>query len=160
MLGLVCSSLLSSCAINQFSRRFPDATAEEQSFVRFLCHGGNMTPSQVRDYLRSKNIVFKLKQDGWLGEDHWQIAGFGKWVAHYTGRKGFPQMIPGDINLFYNQTYRPATNGPLPIVDSDADFSMFVYYDTMTSVRRGFSVRFDREKNLAITEQDGDGKRE
>ena len=157
ILGLAVATLLSSCATDQFSKRFPDATADEQSFVRFLCHDGHMTPWQVRNYLRTNNIAFKLKQNRWLGEDRWDIAGCGKWIAHYTGRKGSPEIIPLDINLFYNQTFHPKANEPLPFIPPGTDYSMFVSYDTMAQMTRAFSVRFDRVTNTGITEQGGGG---
>ena len=156
ILGLAVATLLSSCATNQFSKRFPDATVDEQSFVRFLCHDGHMTPWQVRNYLRTNNIAFKLKQNRWLGEDRWDIAGCGKWIAHYTGRKR-SELIPIDLSLFHNQTCHAKANQPHPLFPPGADDSMFVSYDTMAQMTRAFSVRFDRVTNTAITEQGGGG---
>lgn len=153
ILTLCLAILLSSCASDPFSRRFPDSSISERRFVKFLCSSSKLTPWEVRSYLQKEGIGFKLKQNSWEGKDMWQIEGCGEWISHYTGKKGRPQMIPIDVSLFYNQLVIPKSNDPLPLIPPNADYSMFVSYDRMTEGARGFSVNFDRHTNKAHTEQ-------
>ena len=153
MLTLCLAALLSSCASDPFSRRFPDSSISELSFVKFLCSSGKLTPWEVRNYLKKNGIRFKLKQNSWEGEDVWQIEGCGKWISQYTAKRGSPHMIPIDISLFYDQSVIQKANEPLPLIPPKADYSMFVSYDRMTEGARGFSVIFDRQTNKAHTEQ-------
>ncbi len=144
--------ILSGCGSETLARRFPDSNIREQSFVRFLLSDGNLTPWEVRRYLQQNSIRFTLKQDGWVGKDVWQIEGCGTWISLYVGRRGKPEIIPFDIGLFYNETLHPNDNEPLPLIPPNSEYSMFVYYDTMTEKARNFSVSFDRQRNIARTE--------
>ena len=153
ILNFAFAVMLSGCASDTFSRRFPDSSTKEQSFVRFLLSDGNLTPWEVRRYLQQNTIRFTLKQNGWVGKDVWEIEGCGTWTSRYVGRRGKPAAIPVDIGLFYNETFHPNANEPLPLMPPNANYSMFVYYDMMTESARAYSVAFDRQKNIARVAQ-------
>ncbi len=155
ILILCLAVLLSSCASDPFSRRFPDSSVSERRFVKFLSSRNKLTPWEVRSYLEKEKIRFKLKQNSWEGQDIWQIEGCGVWISDYTGKRGEPQMIPMDLSLFYSQSVIPKANQPFPLIPLHADHSMFVLYDKMTEGARGFTVNFSRQTNKIHIQQDG-----
>jgi hypothetical protein len=88
-----------------------------------------------------------------VGKDVWKIEECGTWTSQYMGRRGDPAVIPVDVGLFYNETFHPNANDPLPLIPQNANYLMFVYYDRMTETEKGYSVGFDRPKNIARTER-------